>query len=149
MTEPISSHCKCKFNSRTCNSNQKWNNKTWQFECKNYRNCKKYYSWNPSTFICENSKYLKSIADTPVIECDEIIIVMDIVSTKKTNTIAIKKTNIVVTNITITASINCHSKNIRACYILHSVFLLVLLLVIIIIVCYHYAKQKDIIQNGE
>ena len=35
-------------------------------------------------------------------KCDEIRIVMDIVSTKKTNTIA--------TNVANTASINCHSK---------------------------------------
>ena len=39
-------------------------------ECNNYRKCKKDYSWNPSTFICENDKYLKSIADTSVIEFD-------------------------------------------------------------------------------
>ena len=70
------------------NLNQKWNNKTCQCECKNYRKCKKHYSWNPSTCICENSKYLKSIADASVTECDEIIFVMDNVSTKKTNTIA-------------------------------------------------------------
>ena len=44
---------------------------------------KKDYSWNPSTYICENSKYLKSIADTSVTEYDEIVIVMDIESTKK------------------------------------------------------------------
>ena len=30
---------------------------------------KKDYSWNPSTCICENGKYLKSIADTLVICC--------------------------------------------------------------------------------
>ena len=48
----------------------------------------KRYSWNPSTCTCENSKYLKSIADTSVIACDEIISVMDFVSTKMTNTIA-------------------------------------------------------------
>ena len=29
---------------------------------------KKYYSWNYSTCICENSKYLKNIADTSVVE---------------------------------------------------------------------------------
>ena len=34
------------------------------------------------------AKYLKSIADTSVITCNEIIFVMDIVSTKMTNTIA-------------------------------------------------------------
>ena len=94
--------CKCKFNSTTCNSKQKWNNKTCQCECKNYQKCKKDYSWNPSKCICENSKYLNSIVDASVTECDEVIIAMDIVSTKKTNTIA--------TNVTSTASINCHSK---------------------------------------
>ena len=44
-----------------------------QIQCK----CKKDYSSNPSTCICENSKYLKSIADTSVTECNQIIIVMD------------------------------------------------------------------------
>ena len=48
MTEHISCDCKCKFNSTACNSNQKWNDKTCQCECKNYRTCKKDYSWNPS-----------------------------------------------------------------------------------------------------
>ena len=37
MTEHISCDCKCKFNSATYNSNQKWNNKTCQWECKDYR----------------------------------------------------------------------------------------------------------------
>ena len=60
MTEHISYDCKCKFNSTVCNSNQKWNNKTCQCECKKFHMCKKYYSWNPSTHICENSKYLRS-----------------------------------------------------------------------------------------
>ena len=36
MTEHISCDCKCKFNS-TYKSKQKWNNKTCQCECKNYR----------------------------------------------------------------------------------------------------------------
>ena len=31
------------------------------------------YSWNPSTCICENGKYLKSITDTLVIMCNKII----------------------------------------------------------------------------
>ena len=61
MKKHKSGDCKCKFNSTTCNSNQKWNNKTWPCECKKYCTCKKNYSWNPSTCICENSKYLKSI----------------------------------------------------------------------------------------
>ena len=91
MTKHISCDCKCKFNSITCNSYQKWNNKTCQYECKNYCKCKDDYNWNPSTCICENSKYLKSIVDTSGTECDEIIIIMDNVSTNKTNTIATKK----------------------------------------------------------
>ena len=88
MAKHISCDCKYKFNSTTCNSNQKWNNKTCQCECKNYRKFKIDYNWNPSTCICENCKYLKSIAYTSLIMCDTIISVMDIVSTKMTNTIA-------------------------------------------------------------
>ena len=45
----------------------------------------KKYSWNRSTCICHNDKYLKSIADTAVIARDEFIYVMDIVSTNTTN----------------------------------------------------------------
>ena len=37
MTEHISYDSKCIFNCTTCNSKQKWNNKTCQCECKNYR----------------------------------------------------------------------------------------------------------------
>ena len=44
ITKHISCHCKCKFNSSTCESNQEWNNKTCQVECKNYRKCEKDYS---------------------------------------------------------------------------------------------------------
>ena len=36
MAELISCDCKCKFNSTKCNSNQKWNYKTCQCECKSY-----------------------------------------------------------------------------------------------------------------
>ena len=49
LVKHISCDCKCKFNSATCNSNQKCN-KTFQCECKNYCKCKKDYSWNPN--IC-------------------------------------------------------------------------------------------------
>ena len=81
---------------------------------------KRDYSWNPSTCICENSKYLKSIVDTLVTECDKIVIVMDNVSTKKTNTIATKKISAIATNFTKTASISCHSKRVRDFYFAHS-----------------------------
>ena len=56
MTKQILCDCKCKFNSTIYNSDQKWNNKTCQCECKNYHKCKKHHSWNPSRCICENSK---------------------------------------------------------------------------------------------
>ena len=76
------------------------------------------------------------MVDTSVITYDEIISLMDIVSTKNANTI--------VTNI----SINCHSEKIRDCFILHTVLLTVILLLKIAIVCYHYtkhrSKQKDV-----
>ena len=58
MTKHVSCYCKSKFNSTTSKSNHKWNKKTSQCKCKNYR-----------TSICENSKYLKIIGDTSVIEC--------------------------------------------------------------------------------
>ena len=124
--------CKYKFNTATCNSNQKWNNEACQFECKKYHKSEKDYSWNPSTCICENSHYLKSFADTSLTECDEIITFMDNVSTKKTNTIG--------KNVTSTASINFHSKNVRDCCILHTFLLVIILLLVITIICYHYAK---------
>ena len=60
---------------------------------------------------------------------------MDIVSTKKINTIA--------TNVTR----NCYNKKLRDYYILHKVLLaiiLLLIIIIIIIICYHYAEQKGI-----
>ena len=85
--------------------------------------------------ICENSKYLKSVADTSVIACDEIIDVMDIVSTKMTNYIAAS-----------TASINSDIKNVRYkidCYILHTVVLVIILLLIDTIICYYYAKHRS------
>ena len=135
ITKNISYDCKCKFSSTKCNLNQKWNNKTCQCEGKNYRKCKKYYSWNPSTGICENSKYLKGIADTSVIECDKIISVVDIVTTKTTNTIAKN------------AAKYCDNKKKRHkfdCYILCTALSAIILLLIIIIICYHYARQKDI-----
>ena len=73
-----------------------------------------------------------------MLECVEIINVMNLVSAKMANTIA--------TNIVSTASLNCHSKKVRDCFILHTVLLLIILLSITIIVCYYYAKQKGV--NG-
>ena len=73
----ISRDCKCKFDSTICNSNQKWKNDICQCKSKNYSKCKKYYIWNPSTCISENSKYLEIILDDSKTVCDEIINVTD------------------------------------------------------------------------
>ena len=69
-------------------------------------------------------------------KCDEVVIVMNNLSTKNTNTGA--------TNITSTASINCHSKKVGNCFILHTFLLAFILKLIITIISYHYAKQKGI-----
>ena len=69
------------------------NNKTCQYECQNYYKCQKDSSWNLSTCICEDNKYLKSVVDTSVTKYDEIVIFMNNLSTKKTNIIATDVTN--------------------------------------------------------
>ena len=69
-----------------------------------------------------------------MIACNEVISVIDIVSTKMANTIA--------TN----ASINSYGKNVRYkiyCYILRIVLLAIILLLIITIICYHYARHMS------
>ena len=70
LVKYISCDCKCKFNSTTCNLNQKGNIETCQCECK------KDYSWNSRTCIYEDSKYLESTGDTSVIEVDANISVL-------------------------------------------------------------------------
>ena len=79
-----------------------------------------------------NSKYLKSITDTSVVKCVEIISVMDVVTTKIRNTIATY------------LSISSYDKTVRDCFILHIVLLAIMLLLIIIIICYDYIKQNGI-----
>ena len=99
-----------------------------------YRTCKNYYSWSPSTCVCENGKYIKSIADTLVIAYDEVIYVMDTVLTDVANTIWANDT-----------SINSDDKKVRYkldYYILHTVLLVIILLFIIAIISYHYAKHR-------
>ena len=53
-------------------------------------------------------------------------------------------TNGIVTNVTSTASIICHSEKVKDYYILYTVLFAVMLLLIITIICYHYAKEKYI-----
>ena len=145
LVKHISCDCKCKFNSTTYNSNQKWSKHTCQCECKKYQTCKKDSNWNPSTCISENSKFLKSIGDTSVIVCDEIINATDSVSKNVTNTMPTNMTNIISTNVPNTVSINSDDKKLRYktnCYIFH-VLLVIILLFTIAIICYHYAKRSS------
>ena len=53
------------------------------------------------------------------------------------------------TNAMSTSSINYHCKKERDCYTFHTVLLVFILLMIITVICYHYTKQKDVIQNGK
>ena len=92
---------------------------------------KKDYSWNTSTCIREDSKYLKIIGNTSVIKFDEI---------RSFNDVSAKLTNTIATNVTK----NCCSKKVRDCYILCTGLLVITLLLIITITCYHYAKRKGI-----
>ena len=63
---------------------------------------KKDYSWNPSTCICKDSTYLKSIFDNLVIVYNYIINVTYRVSTNVTNPTS--------TNVASTVSINSDKK---------------------------------------
>ena len=51
MLKHTSCGCKSKFDSATCNSNQKWNNNNFQYDCKTYCTFKKDYSLNPSIVV--------------------------------------------------------------------------------------------------
>ena len=73
LTKHTYCKCKCNFDSRKCNSDQKWNSKKFQCECKIHQICEKDYICNLATCSCENGKYLESIIDDSVITCDEII----------------------------------------------------------------------------
>ena len=89
LTKHVSCDCKCRLNSTACNSNQKWNNKMGQWECKNYYKCKNYHSWNPATCNCKNGKYLECIIDESVIMCSEIVNVTGNMSTIVTSIVSI------------------------------------------------------------
>ena len=91
MVKHFSGDHKCKSDSATCNWNQKWNDDKCQCECKKYCMYKKYYSYNASTCICENSGYLKSsksTVDGSLIVCGEIIGIADSVLTNVMSTIS-------------------------------------------------------------
>ena len=102
LVKHISYDFECKFNSATCNSSQKWNNNKCQCECKKYFTCKKRYSRNPGTCVCESCRYLKRIVDNSLIVCDEVINATNILSTSVANAIP--------TNFTSTVPINSNDE---------------------------------------
>ena len=73
LTKHISCECKCRFDERKCNSDQRWNNDKCRCECKKHHVCEKDYTWNPFTCNCENGKHLAGIMDNSTIKFDEII----------------------------------------------------------------------------
>ena len=73
LTKHISCKCKCKFDGRSCNSDEWWNNDRCQCECKKCHVCVEDYFWNPAACNCKNGKYLASIMDDSAIMCGEII----------------------------------------------------------------------------
>ena len=74
LTKDRLCECKCKFDGRRCNSNQKWNNNKCWCEFKKHHICEKDYIWNPATCSRKNDKYLISVInDDLVIICDDII----------------------------------------------------------------------------
>ena len=92
MPEPcvklISCECRCKFDSRKCNSKQKWSNDKCQYECKKpikHCVCEKEYAWNPSICACvcdkdcdiceylEDCTFMKSLVDNLIVACDAIV----------------------------------------------------------------------------
>ena len=84
-----------------------------------------------STCICENNKYLKSIADTSLIACDKIISVIEM-----SNTIA--------TNVTK----DCHSKKVKHCYILHTASLANLLILLLFdIIMQNIVQNKKVLMH--
>ena len=103
----------------------------------------KYYSWNHSIYICENSRYLINSVDNSVTLCDEIMYATDSVSTNVTNTVPTDITNTISINVTSNVSINSDDSKVRYkmdCYIFHNFLLVIILLITIALIWYHYTK---------
>ena len=73
LTKHISCKAKCKFDGRTCNSNNGWNkNKCW-WEYNKLHVFEKDYVWNPATCIFVKRKDFDNIMDDSAIICDKSI----------------------------------------------------------------------------
>ena len=75
LAKNVSCKCKCRFDEKKCNSDQRWNNSKYICLCKKRHVCEKDFVWNPATCTCQNGKYLGSIMNDSAITftCDEII----------------------------------------------------------------------------
>ena len=100
LTKHVSCECKCKFDGRKCNSDQKWNIDKCRCKCKKHHIYELEYIWNPATSSSKSNKYLASIIDDSVLTCDEII--------EETKTIPINFNE---------KNITCKTKNIYKKYI--------------------------------
>ena len=115
MTKYISCDCKCKFNSTTVLQIKIGIIKHVNVNVKIVISAKKIIVGILAQVFVRTA----SINGTSVIGFDKIKSVMDIVSKKITDTIA--------TNVMSTASINYHCKNVKDCYILHTVLSVMIL----------------------
>ena len=70
LTKHMSCECKCWFDERKSNSDQRWNNDKCWGEYEKLHIYEKDYTWNPPTCNCKNGKYLESIMDNSTILCD-------------------------------------------------------------------------------
>ena len=128
LANHISCDFKWKFDSTTCNLNQKWSNRTCQCECQNYDKCKKDYSWNPSTCICE--KYYCYFSN-------------HVWWNYTCYGYCIKKNGKYYSN---KMSINSYDEKTKYnidFYIFQAVLLVIILLLIIALICYLYAKHRS------
>ena len=73
LTKDISCECKCRFDGKKCNSDQRCNSDKYHCECKKHHLYEKDDIWNPAICSCKNGKYLASIMDVSAITCGEVI----------------------------------------------------------------------------
>ena len=60
------------FDGRKCNSDEWWNNKKCRCESKKRHLCEKNYVRRPTTYNCENEKYLATVMYDSAIMYDKI-----------------------------------------------------------------------------
>ena len=73
LTKHVPCECKCKFDQKNVIQINVETTINVNVSVKNILYVKKDYIWNPSTCIFKNGKYIASIMDDLVIECDEVI----------------------------------------------------------------------------